>query len=136
MAYIKQGSVRQILKAAAPPPWQFLANHVTFIRRLREIFLLIDSNIYSNLFLFFNDMKFFTIIVFKLQICFKCVSFSSLYSTSTKKRQGDCQNFSRRILASFNQRPQIMEFLLSWIYLTLNILNSWTPNWEVQRLLS
>lgn len=43
-------------------------------------------------------MKFFTIIVFKLQICFKCVSFSSLYSTSTKKRQGDCQNFSRRIL--------------------------------------
>ena len=43
-------------------------------------------------------MKFFTIIVFQLQICFKCVSFSSLYSTSTKKSQGDCQNFSRRIL--------------------------------------
>ena len=84
-------------------------------------------------------MKFFTIIVFKLQICFKCVSFSSLYSTSTKKRQGDCQNFSRRILfldtriffTSFNQRPQIMEFLLSWIYVTLNILNSRATSTEL-----
>ena len=62
---ISSRQCKTILKAAAA---------MTILSELSEHVTLMSTLICSY---FFNDMKFFTIIVFKLQICFKCVSFSS-----------------------------------------------------------